>query len=67
MRCANTEAIDRHLEEQNVAEIQYNHFNEAILSTGMVDRYLELEGEYNKIAENYGYDIDFTEWISDNV
>ncbi len=66
-KCANSLALSKHMDEIEVAERQYMHFVSTVEANGIHKEYLELRARYEHIAENYGYDIDFEEYIEDNT
>ena len=64
---ANEAALDRYLDEQEQAELAFEHFIEDINSR-MQKQLSELLAEYNQVARNYNVeDYSFKEYIDENI
>ena len=67
MRDANEESLNAYMKEQEKAEIAYDNFISVILASDAIIKYEEARDIYNKLSDNYEYDVSFEEFIGDNV
>ena len=64
----NLAALAKYEKEVNVAELKHDTFVEAVFSWGIADGYEQLRGQYNEIAESFGYETtSFEEFIRENI
>jgi hypothetical protein len=64
----NLAALRQHEKEIEEKEKVLEAFNEEVLNYGILDAFEQLESDFNEKAKQYGInDIDFVDWIKENV
>jgi len=63
----NLSALARYEKENDEAERKYDRFISTVLAAGILEDYEEAKHMYDKLADKWGYDTPFEEFIGENV
>ena len=66
MRCANTEAANKYLDEQDRAAVKYESMIQALMDEIEID-YNDLHSRFDRIVKDYGFPLSFEEFVSENL